>query len=459
MKEGYDGAVHMNTQKILGLILLSLLFLVGCFPFAIGDPAASGKVFVWFDENANGVVDDGEKPIPRVKVGIGYPSAYTDQSGKASVGRFGCDSNCWKRESIYVEVPQGFKPTTPIGVPLTGPDGKYQFGFALDPSIPTATPYSAHLTCKNYPGVRAEDVTIASDGSLWFGLPDGVAEYDAQSDQFILHDGLQGLYDNVYVGKNKEIWIAEQEYNISRYFNSEWLTYGKDSLITASDIAFGETSADLIWFARQAPPDSIISFNKKNGNWQYFTQSNNLEYVIGQKVRISTDGSTWFAAFDDRSQKTTPVSDKKIQWQIYDLHIFTKQEIFQTPDFGWIEDSQVAPDGTIWLVTTEGLARFNHLTNNWKIYEWPRSDDIQPSIVSSSMAISPDGSIWVGTSSLGKPLALRYTPDSNNGVWDTYDDRDGLPDIDNLTITPDNKMWFGSGLASKEVVGCNLLKH
>ena len=449
-----------SCGKVLWIFIL-IFITAGCTsplttPYIAVDGFADGEVFVWFDENANGMVDSGEKPLSRVLVGIGYPNTFTEENGKASVGEFmaGCANDCWKGEKVYVDVPQGYKPTTPTEYPLTGYEQTYQFGFALDPTSATATPYLSHLACKTYKGIATEDSVVAFDGSLWVVLFDGVARYDLQSDQFHFYESTHGLYENISVGENGEIWIASQESTISRFLDSEWITYGKDSLITASDIALVSYSGDEVWFARQSSPNSIISFNKKSGEWKYFTPSNNVKRVVGQNVRLSTDGSTWFAAFGYRAEKAVPVSDIKINWKVYDLHTFTEEEIIEMPNLMWIEDSQIAMDGTIWLITSQGLTQFNPLTNTWKIYNWPHTEFIDRG----SIAISPDGSIWVGISSNGKPLTLRYIPDSNDTNWYTYDDRDGIPEIDNIAITPDGRIWFGSGLASSAVVGCNLLK-
>lgn len=447
----------MKSHKNIGAILLILIFLVACAP--IGDGVATADVFVWFDENGNGVVDEDEKPLSRVEVGIDYEAQYTNEDGKASIAKFmpGCSDNCSANQRVFAKTPQGYKPTTPTEIITTGQDQVYQFGFELDPSIPTATPYVSAMECKTYPGIEVKDSTVAPDGSLWLGLRDGVAEYDAITDRFIVHNSPSGLYDEIHVGEDQAIWIASQEFRISRYANAEWLTYEHDGLITASDIQLGETSKEIIWFARKAPPNSIISFNKKTGAWQYFTQTSDLKYVIGQSVRLSTDGFTWFAAFDERSKKIAPVSNEKIHWQIYDTHTFTEEEIFQIPNFGWIEDSQIAPDGTIWLTTTQGLAQFTPQSSSWAIHPWSELGENKPSADKSTLAISPDGSIWIGT--FGNPLALRYVPDTQNGVWSTYDDRDGLPPIDTLSITPDNTIWFGSGLRSGGVLACKLLKQ
>jgi sugar lactone lactonase YvrE len=143
---------------------------------------------------------------------------------------------------------------------------------------------------------------------------------------------------------------------------------------------------------------------------------------------------------------------------VYDLHTFTAEEIVQIPDVNWIEDSQIAADETLWLATTDGLAQFDPVADHWNIHDWPRSEELSPAIDTNSLAISPDGSVWVGTSSNGKPLALQFIPSSNQGTWHTYDERDGIPDIESIAITPDGKIWFNPETASDILMACTVSK-
>jgi streptogramin lyase len=448
-----------DYTNLLLAVLLSII-VTSCItpPFVLVDGGASATAFVYFDENGNGIFEKGERPLSRVKVG---GQSYTDETGNASVFYFspGCASKCWEGWSISVETPQGYKPSTPTQFQLIGDNQTYQFGFTLDPASVTATPYSSRLSCKIYGGVSGEDSGVSSDGSLWFAIPDGVAKYDSRSDLFQLNNNLSGLYDDIFTGDNNEIWITSQESNISRYLNSEWQTYGEESLITSSDISLGKTSDGRIWFARQAPPDSLISFNVETGKWQYFTYPSNSKYVVGQHVRVSTDGSAWFAAFDYRADKQIPDSSKSIQWKIFDIHSFTADEIVVIPDLYWINDSKLVADGTIWLTTTNGLAHFEPSTNKWDIYDWPISPEGNIIYGGDTISVGPDGLVWIGGSYYQKPLALRFVPKS--GEWFAYDDRDGIPDIetiDNISVTPDGKVWFGFGLAHDIVAGCLVLK-
>ncbi len=448
-----------SNHSCFSVLFSFLLILTACTTGAI-DGFADGKVFVWFDENANGIVDGNERPLSRVLVGIGYPNTFTDENGQASVSEFapGCGKDCWRGKSIHAQIPQGFKATTPTEVPLIGYGKTYQFGFALDPMSATATPYAASLSCKRYPNVEADAMAVAPDGSLWVVAMDHIARYSSQEDRFVSYDAPSDLYDSIAVASNNDVWVTFQESSAGRYHDSKWTTYPADSLVTGSDLSIGTTLDGQVWFAIQAPPDKLASFNPATGQWRFYVQSSDVGYVVGEKVRALTNSSMWFAAFDDRAELTPPASDANIQWRVYDIHTFTADEVVQIPDVNWIEDSQMAADGTLWLATTNGLAQFDTATNNWNIRDWPRSEELSPVIDTSSLAISLDGSVWVGTSSNGKPLALQFIPDSNQGIWHTYDEREGIPDIEGIAITPDGRIWFNPGSTAEMIVVCTLLK-
>ena len=439
----------MKSSPYLLLLLLVVsctLIGSGCVPFIV-DGSADANVIVWFDANANGIMDQGEQPLARVKVGMGFPSEYTDENGRAAVAEFmpGCATDCWEGETVIVEPPQGYKPTTPTEYQLTGEDQTFKFGFALDPSGATSTPYVAGLSCKTYQDIEPQGMAVAPDGSLWISLDDGAAKYDPKTDQFISYAGLPGMYEDINIGGNNEVWISTQEYMISRYFNSEWSTWQKDSLITASDISIGTTHDGRVWFAVKAPPSELASFNPLTDEWRFFVQPENYESAVGTKVRASTDGSTWFAAFDDRANMTPPGLTPNIQWKIYDQHSFTKGDLEELPSLGWIRDSKIDSQGLIWLSTTEGLASYDPLADKWNINKWPHSNDLYPMIDTSSLAIGSDGSIWIGTSSYDRPLLLRFSPNIDGGTWQPYDDRDGIPNsggISKIAATPDGKLWI-----------------
>ncbi len=204
----------------------------------------------------------------------------------------------------------------------------------------------------------------------------------------------------------------------------------------------------------------LASFNPLSDQWRFFVEPLQMAHASGTKVRALTDGSTWFAAFGDRADLTPPDSTPSLRWTIYPLHSFADYEIQEIPDLDWIYDTKIDPQGLIWLSTVRGLATYDPSADTWKIADWPASSDLSPVIDSRSLAIGPDGAIWIGGHSSGRPLVLRFAPDGAGGTWQTYDDRDGLPDspdsgeINSLEVTPDGRIW----LATEDVTACTSLQ-
>jgi len=108
------------------------------FTAVSSDCAVTGNIFVWLDKNANGRVDFGEKPLPDISVGIDSPTARTDEQGRAMGSKFPvcCESECWRGHSAVIEIPKGYKATTPTQIPVTSMSGKkdkqYKFGLMVD---------------------------------------------------------------------------------------------------------------------------------------------------------------------------------------------------------------------------------------------------------------------------------------------------------------------------------------
>lgn len=88
------------------------------------------KGIVWHDQDQDGEVDNNEPPIKGVIGEIYYEESLSDTQSIAEVTDFlpGCSCNCWKSESIYIEVLEGYYPTTPVSYKLTGKDLMYKPG-------------------------------------------------------------------------------------------------------------------------------------------------------------------------------------------------------------------------------------------------------------------------------------------------------------------------------------------
>ena len=132
---------------VLLLVVCVTWFLVKSYTYA--DCIWTGKAVAWIDENRNGIVDKGEKPLPNVQffvddthnkyTVIADNDAVTELNGKVLL--FVWLPGCPKvRMEIYPKIPQGFELTTSPRLKGGKNDKTYEFGFAYLPGVPTATP-------------------------------------------------------------------------------------------------------------------------------------------------------------------------------------------------------------------------------------------------------------------------------------------------------------------------------
>jgi ligand-binding sensor domain-containing protein len=94
----------------------------------------------------------------------------------------------------------------------------------------------------------------------------------------------------------------------------------------------------------------------------------------------------------------------------------------------------------VWVIADGDLY---HLDNDlWSRFTWP--DDWI-----GTMAVGPDGIVWVGQENLG-----RFDPSS--GAWQTFTTDDGLvsQQVKAIHVSPDGAVWIGTeGGVSRYVPG------
>jgi hypothetical protein len=105
------------------------------YPYAevMVDGMAVAHVYSWHDIDGNGLVDEGEPPIPWVTIKVAYPDYLTGSDGWGYAYEFmpGCAKDCWRGETVEVKTPPGYELTTPNIYPLTGNEVDYYFGFKI----------------------------------------------------------------------------------------------------------------------------------------------------------------------------------------------------------------------------------------------------------------------------------------------------------------------------------------
>jgi hypothetical protein len=136
-----------RTQKsVLSIAILLLPMVCACDTaarwFGVHDGCLIGIAKAWIDENANGMWDNGEKPLADVVFIVDTQHEITNDStsnenGQADLVAFpySCSSLRKTRTTIRATPPSGYQATTQIEVIISQDDlldseqGDYYFGF------------------------------------------------------------------------------------------------------------------------------------------------------------------------------------------------------------------------------------------------------------------------------------------------------------------------------------------
>ena len=154
----------MRSWRLILLSGAALVALAGCLALLIGywsgylffsgitpcwpppgwavDGAARARAVVWEDRNADGIRHPDEPPVQGIMIGLvsgcemhyvdldyGW-CALTDNNGRAEVSDFRarCACKCWEGATVYLNVPPGYRATTPTKYELTADSLTYSFG-------------------------------------------------------------------------------------------------------------------------------------------------------------------------------------------------------------------------------------------------------------------------------------------------------------------------------------------
>jgi streptogramin lyase len=382
---------------------------------AVADCFYNVEVFTWVDINADGILQEGEPPLPGVNILIDDKlPRVTNSEGEIQFGSGfveGCPPTKYK---ITAEGPVGYRPTTagPQFYRESGGNQSFQFGFTYLPGVPTLTPRpKPQLSCAIVPEFTWGEInSIASDKwGLWIASSGKVARLDFSTNNWDVYPGEKayaGEAYRIFVGPDESVWLVTLE-NVYRLNDGEWEKFSPDPLTgkVVSSIVWAPN--DNVWFFLRWDP-KIIIWNPHTNIW---TSDKSDAYI--DDTLFASDG-------------------KYIQLKS--------------------NGGAIAPDGKVWGVLKAGGYRwegdyYDPVTH--KIVESPTFYDCY-----NDMKFDEQGGMWLATCNAG----LLYIPDplkgSQAGWYEYHQDIGFASDETNaLFFQGDDILWIGTkeGLARCQI--------
>ncbi len=301
---------------------------------------------------------------------------------------------------------------------------------------------------------RMSSLTLSADGHVWYGISDGDGLCS-----FNPHDGsvwknltLPGPWANyinyLALSPDGSLWYRGSfrgRGRLGHYIADDpnawpWIEWGERS----RDPGVMSTDQDsTLWFYESYSNgqfQQVVHYTPNNPDQTtiYTTENTNGGLVSGRigAIDVAPDGSIWFGSgyvgtgVSRYNPRDTP------NWITYTVENTNGGLIDNS-----ISDIVVAADGTVYFTygspsggMQRRLSRYFPETDQWEELYPPGSSGSVGNI-----AFGQDGSIWLGRSG-----ARRYRPD---GVWEMYDETDGLADnsVATIAVGQDGSLWFGHG--------------
>jgi len=418
----------------------------------------------WVDQNANGTRDVGEPPLEGVHFRV-YDTtrgnaevgsrAITDWYGRTTllVWLPGCPS---AKFSVGAEPPEGYLPIVDAPIPIEGSgygsDAPIDLGFVRVAGYPSPTPYIPGLECTLYP-IEAEDFAMASDLRIWAASWHGAAQYSPEGDTWHTLPELPeqaGLVEGIDIHPSGQ--VALRSYNsVAHLEDGHWrLTEYDFRSIDNLVPSFGASADGTLWYAVAAPPDMLVSFNPHTALWHLYGPSSRADSAL-EAIILELPGARYASfRYGPSTPETAPVLPDG--WTISHQRTFSPADFVSIPLEGWIEDAELASDGTIWVAHSFGISSFNPASRAYMAYIPADALDYLPPI--KDIALAPDGSLWAVAED-AHPLLLHLRPTSNSAErprWTVFDPRDGFPDDTSLravAVAVSGDVWLGYGSSNR----------
>ncbi len=270
-----------------------------------------------------------------------------------------------------------------------------------------------------------------------------------------------GLADDrtmsIAVAADGAVWSGNFNVGVSRIKDGSITNFGvEDGLGFANGLALAVEPDGSVW----AGTTVGLGFFDGN-NWKNYTRADGLVYETVQALELASDGTLWVGTaqgasqYDGREWTNYKKEDGLVDNNILDIALDNQSNPWfatlggvsyfdgenwtsYTEEDGLAYDITraiaVAPDRSIWVGTSsKGVSRFDG--SNWTTYTV--SDDYDLLYVK-AIIVDSDGALWFTTEGEGI-----YRFDGEN--WINIRKADGMPDdyVDAAAVAPDGVLWFG----------------
>lgn len=223
---------------------------------------------------------------------------------------------------------------------------------------------------------------------------------------------------------------------------ADWTSYTNSNDVTG--LAFDGDG--YLWATSSG---GVVRWNLSDGTYEKYTSEDGLSDHRVTSIAVAPDGTLWFGTIDgvvhfDREAASGGGTLDKV-WTTYTWADGLPGD--------WITSIAVAPDGVVWVGTLrEGVARYDGTA--WIAY------DTHDGLVSNdvrAVAVASDGEVWFGTCALHGPASTESPPcfgvsrlgdvGTPGETWTAFSEEDGLANnrVNAIAIAPDGAVWFGTG--------------
>lgn len=215
------------------------------------------------------------------------------------------------------------------------------------------------------------------------------------------------------------LWVGGSS-GLMMFKNNQWTLFGKDTTASLSDIKEIEITSDgRIWVAT-APLGTgrLCQFDPATGTCAVEIKDQDFQPVIA--LTLDESNAPVYAT----SKGLNRVEGDAVTAYKTDDQLLTN----------FVDSFTLARDGMLWVGMDGGMQVVDpgDPSANWATYSKTQTDGLGGNWAT-SMAASPDGSIWVA---IINGNASRY----QNGIWTSFDD---LYSFDTVAVDADQRAWFG----------------